>query len=86
MVKASVVADDDHEVRELQRKLRWAEEDNERLWRLLDEALDQLRAANNRVVEITHERAADAHAHVVEAEERLARATLAAREPNMKLH
>jgi hypothetical protein len=78
--------DDDWEVADLKRRLRWAEEDNVRIWKLLDDALKQLRESNERVAAIQQERVADAHARTVDCEERLAAATLAAREPDAKLH
>jgi hypothetical protein len=87
MVKASVMADDDdYEVRELRRKLRWAEEDNVRIWKLLDDALAQLREAHAQNNVLRQQRVEDAHERTVECEQRLAAATLAAREPTEKLH
>jgi hypothetical protein len=78
--------DDNYEVRELRRKLRWAEEDNARVWKLLDTALAQLREAHAQNNVLRQQRVEDAHARTVECEERLAAATLAAREPDTRLH
>jgi hypothetical protein len=69
----------DAKIDELERQLKWAREDNERLARWLDEALIQLREANNRDL-------AAAKARTAEVEARLARATLDARAPDVKLH
>jgi hypothetical protein len=81
------MADDDNwEVADLKRRLRWAEEDNVRVWKLLDDALAQLREANARVAAIQQERVADARDRAAECEQRLAAATLAARAPDVKLH
>ena len=90
----------DHRINELERQLRWAKEDNERVWKLLDDALACLRESNNRVKAYAEARVADArvadahadarvaaaHAEAVAAEEKLARLTLAARSPDTKLH
>jgi hypothetical protein len=76
----------DHEIEDLKRQLRWARVDNERVWRLLDDALNCLREANQRNNELRQERVAAAHERVVEAERRLACATLAARAPDVKLN
>jgi len=85
----------DHRIHELERQLRWARVDNERVWKLLDDALACLRESNNRVKAYAEARVADAHAdarvaaahaEAVAAEEKLARLTLAARSPDTKLH
>jgi hypothetical protein len=76
----------DHEIEQLRRQLRWAREDNERVWKLLDDALVSLRQSNNRAAALTEARAADARERVAQAEERLANAVLAARAPDVKLH
>jgi hypothetical protein len=67
------------DVEQLKRRIRWLEDDLEHLRRSLDDARTSLREANNRVLDL-------AHARVVDAEERLAKATLDAREPDVKLH
>src|SRR6516162_1820824 len=84
--RENVMADErDHRIHELERQLRWAKEDNERVWKLLDDALACLRESNNRVKAYAEARVADAHAdarvaaahaEAVAAEEKLARLTL----------
>jgi hypothetical protein len=76
----------DREIEQLQRQLRWAQQDNKRLWDWLDIALVQLREANERAKSCAEARVADAHARTLDAEARLAAATLAGREPDAKLH
>jgi hypothetical protein len=76
----------EREIERLQRQLRWAKEDNERAWKLLDDALVSLRAANDRAKYYAEARVADAHERTLECEQRLAAATLAARAPDVKLH
>ena len=76
----------DHRIHELERQLRWARVDNERVWKLLDDALACLREANERNNVLRQQRVDDAHERVVEAETRLAVATLAARTSDTRLH
>jgi hypothetical protein len=87
MCRDRTVADDrDREIENLQRQLRWLEEDNAHVWKLLDDAVAQLREAHQRNDKLRQQRVDDAHARTVEAEQRLAAATLAAREPMVRLH
>jgi len=81
------MADDrDHEIEQLRRQLRWAKEDNERLLRLVDDAVAQVREVNERNAALTQQRVDEAHERTVECEQRLAAAVLNARAPDVKLH
>jgi hypothetical protein len=87
MVKASAMDDErDREIKRLQLMLKWAQEDNARLQKLVDDAVAQLREANQRNARLHQERVDEAHARTLECEQRLARAVLDARTPDTKLH
>jgi hypothetical protein len=85
-VSAMATDERDRRIHELECLLEWANRDNRRLERLLDVALAQLKDTNERNVALRQERLDVAHERVVEAEQRLARAVLNAREPDTKLH
>jgi hypothetical protein len=76
----------DDRIRELERQLRWAREDNERLLKLVDDAVAQVREVNQRNAALTQQRVDEAHERTLECEQRLAAAVLNARAPDEKLH
>jgi hypothetical protein len=76
----------DREIERLRLLLKWAQEDNTRLLKLVDDAIAQLREAHAQNNVLRQQRIDDAHARTVECEERLARAELNARAPEEKLH
>jgi len=76
----------DDRIRELERQLRWAREDNERLLKLVDDAVAQVREVNQRNAALTQQRVDEAHERTLECEQRLAAAVLNARAPDVKLH
>jgi hypothetical protein len=68
MVVCAMDDESEARIRELERKLRWAQEDNARVWKLLDDALACLRDSNARVKAYAEARTAGAEARVADAQ------------------